>query len=621
MHRKIVLHLTPMATPAEAMDATEEDWLRDTMGEDGLSKQRFIVSWFELADLWTESMEASEYEEFLIGLLDAIVVQHPDGMIEWKDDRDIIREHFKKRQEQGKKVTDTHNMPLCLSRWHKHLKNQAVQRAAALAADRIRAGLEGRHFAGRAGSGYSTPIAAAFAAGISASRRDSQASTEAGQSLRSSFGTPCVAEAPEDAPPAQRSRWRRHSMGAVPGRRTSFTDAVDAVCNLTGRARRASCSSCIHASDGSSRPSSAPFVEAFKPRSSAEGSGGPSLRSSFVDACYDHAVRGPTRTLSPNLVRYGRRCPSGPLPRPHTDCRHQRMLAGPAPRDACLACWQAASAASLKWHEAGLLALSKRQERDKKRRKFEKKAQRLAAAAEAVAATRERGAVIVQRAMRGKLARRGVILGGERVAELRAEGTSEHADCAAEAPGTPQPQALVRPAQLPACSAPTSSPEPEEARGAEHEAPARRDDGQPRGEAPAETDHLQIPSPPESELDDLPGAYLPGLLYPQALETPQRRRRHTEGHTRDMDRRIEWCATSYAIRAATSCFHAATLRTQAATSCFQAETPSVQAATLCVQGAAWRRRARPPAARVCLAHYQPRTQPAARARAAGRRAA
>ena len=90
MHRKIVLHLTPMATPAEAMDATEEDWLRDTMGEDGLSKQRFIVSWFELADLWTESMEASEYEEFLIGLLDAIVVQHPDGMIEWKDDRDII---------------------------------------------------------------------------------------------------------------------------------------------------------------------------------------------------------------------------------------------------------------------------------------------------------------------------------------------------------------------------------------------------------------------------------------------------------------------------------------------------------------------------------------------------
>ena len=217
---------------------------------------------------------------------------------------------------------------------------------------------------------------------------------------------------------------------------------------------------------------------------------------------------------------------NGPLPRPHTDCRHQPTLAEPAPRDACLACWQAAAAASLKWHEAGLLALSKRQERDKKRRKIEKKAQRLAAAAEAAAAT-----------------------------------ASEHADCAAEAPGTPQPQALVRRAQLPACSAPTSSPEPEEARGAEHGASARHDDSQPRGEAPAETDHLQIPAPLESELDDLPGGYLPGLLYLQALETPQRRRRHTEGHTRDTDRRIEWCATFCAIRAATSCFHAAILRT------------------------------------------------------------
>ena len=360
MHRKIVLHLQPMATPAEAMDATEEDWLRDTMGEAGLSKQRFIISWFELADLWTESMEASEYEDFLTGLLEAIVVQSPDGMIEWKRDADIIREHFKKRQEQGKKVTDTHNMPLCLSRWHKHLKNQAVQRAAALAADKIRAGLEAARVRPRrgSGSGYSTSIAAAFAAGIGASRRGSQAPTEAGQSLRSSFGPGAASQAPTEAGQSLRSsfgpgaasqapteagqslrssfgpsavdaadttdpiEWqraadaagvagnsedapaafmgRRHSMGATTGRRASFVGAVDACCDLTGRGRR---TSCAHASDGASRPSCASFVDAFKPRFSGEGSGGPSLRSSFVDACYDHAVRGPTRTLSPNLDR------------------------------------------------------------------------------------------------------------------------------------------------------------------------------------------------------------------------------------------------------------------------------------------------------------------------------
>ena len=125
MHRKMVLLLQPMATPTEAMEAMEEDWLRDTMGEEGLSKQRFLISWFELADLWTESMAEEEYEEFLTNFLSKIVVQN-EGVIEWQRDEQIIREHFRDRQEQGKKVTDTYNMPLCLSRWHKHLKNQAT---------------------------------------------------------------------------------------------------------------------------------------------------------------------------------------------------------------------------------------------------------------------------------------------------------------------------------------------------------------------------------------------------------------------------------------------------------------------------------------------------------------
>ena len=214
--------------------------------------------------------------------------------------------------------------------------------------------------------------------------------------------------------------------------------------------------------------------------------------------------------------------------------------------------------------------------------------------------------------MRGKLARRGTVLGAERGAELRAEGTPEHADCAAEGSDMPQPLALVRPAQLPACSAPTASSELgmpaagpllslllEESRGADHEAPAPHDDGQARGEALEESDHRQIPAPFESESDSRggylsdtsresaarllrppppqardqgaspPGSFralvgppgsppllverggsppggpselassgigrslLPGLLCPEALETPERHRRDTEGHPRD----------------------------------------------------------------------------------------
>ena len=34
------------------------------------------------------------------------------------------------------------NLPLCLARWHRHLKEQAVQRAAAAEADKARAELD-----------------------------------------------------------------------------------------------------------------------------------------------------------------------------------------------------------------------------------------------------------------------------------------------------------------------------------------------------------------------------------------------------------------------------------------------------------------------------------------------
>jgi hypothetical protein len=34
------------------------------------------------------------------------------------------------------------NLPLCLARWHRHLKEQAVQRAAAMEADKARAELD-----------------------------------------------------------------------------------------------------------------------------------------------------------------------------------------------------------------------------------------------------------------------------------------------------------------------------------------------------------------------------------------------------------------------------------------------------------------------------------------------
>ena len=102
MHRKIVLHLQPMATPNDAMEAAEEDWLRDSMGEEGLSKERFIISWLELLvyDLQPStifsrhvahkrtSLGLEEYEEFLRETMEAIVRRRPDGLVEWQRDRE-----------------------------------------------------------------------------------------------------------------------------------------------------------------------------------------------------------------------------------------------------------------------------------------------------------------------------------------------------------------------------------------------------------------------------------------------------------------------------------------------------------------------------------------------------
>ena len=42
-------------------------------------------------------------------------------------------------------MSHENNLPLCLARWHRHLKEQAVQRAAAMAVDQAQAELDAGH--------------------------------------------------------------------------------------------------------------------------------------------------------------------------------------------------------------------------------------------------------------------------------------------------------------------------------------------------------------------------------------------------------------------------------------------------------------------------------------------
>ena len=70
MHRKLILALDPTVTPKEAFEAARDDWIRDSEGHhDGMDKDRFMRCWFELADLWVDSMHPEHYAHFLTGTI------------------------------------------------------------------------------------------------------------------------------------------------------------------------------------------------------------------------------------------------------------------------------------------------------------------------------------------------------------------------------------------------------------------------------------------------------------------------------------------------------------------------------------------------------------------------
>ena len=50
---------------AEALECAQDDWRNDCKGEEELSRERFMDAMFELADVWTKTIDAAEYAELL----------------------------------------------------------------------------------------------------------------------------------------------------------------------------------------------------------------------------------------------------------------------------------------------------------------------------------------------------------------------------------------------------------------------------------------------------------------------------------------------------------------------------------------------------------------------------
>eukprot|EP00936_MAST-01D_sp_MAST-1D-sp1_P002989 g2989.t1 len=58
-----------------------EEWTRDSFGESKLNKARYMQSWFQLADLWTENICAQEYVAFLRDVLSCLAYKDADGHV------------------------------------------------------------------------------------------------------------------------------------------------------------------------------------------------------------------------------------------------------------------------------------------------------------------------------------------------------------------------------------------------------------------------------------------------------------------------------------------------------------------------------------------------------------
>lgn len=77
VHRRVTAVLAPELTDAEAHQAAMEDWDEDVGGTDEqISLQQYARGLFSIADLWTDSVEESEYVDFLTKLFLRISVRN-----------------------------------------------------------------------------------------------------------------------------------------------------------------------------------------------------------------------------------------------------------------------------------------------------------------------------------------------------------------------------------------------------------------------------------------------------------------------------------------------------------------------------------------------------------------
>jgi hypothetical protein len=67
--------------PEEATKIAEEEWELDSFGLGKMDKTRFVQSWFQLTDTWTDSINKQEYVDFLDGVLKCLATEDENGQV------------------------------------------------------------------------------------------------------------------------------------------------------------------------------------------------------------------------------------------------------------------------------------------------------------------------------------------------------------------------------------------------------------------------------------------------------------------------------------------------------------------------------------------------------------
>lgn len=88
--RKVSLLIIPPPYDAQKVSTqAEADWESDSKGTGKMAYMDFFLSVFAIVDNWTETCNAEDYIEFLLRLVNGICFTEKDGMLHFREDKDI----------------------------------------------------------------------------------------------------------------------------------------------------------------------------------------------------------------------------------------------------------------------------------------------------------------------------------------------------------------------------------------------------------------------------------------------------------------------------------------------------------------------------------------------------